>query len=244
MRRFASYCHTCCHNCPLSKNSRTHAKFSQRWENILHEHNCVILTLVCKSLTMHRETQTLLHHGAFPQLGNWFPSGEPNIPSTERKVLRNKWLFVCVFVTGSKEHYRQGYWVWGATMVPEVIRSGELEYEVGFPRTRMVARQPIHPDFTKTGFPKGFWDTGSLNMWSIWLEYEGWPITNWNRVRRKQVWLRLLDRENMNLGSAHREGHGRWSCMYQFVKQGLERLAGNLKGVVISSDFLHFLYNL
>ena len=38
-------------------------------------------------------------------------------------------------------------------MHPGVIRCGELESEVHFAWTTMVARQPIHPDFTEIGFP-------------------------------------------------------------------------------------------
>ena len=41
-------------------------------------------------------------------------------------------------------------------MVQGVNRCGELESEVRFPRTTMVARQPILPDFTENGFPGGF----------------------------------------------------------------------------------------
>jgi hypothetical protein len=117
------------------------------------------------------------------------------IPSTERRVLRNKWLFVCLFVClsvclspGQKNivgkdtncdncRWCQGYfntgnsnprsvrleseWLLGNryTQISSkrpfqtVLRGGELESEVRFPRTTMVARQPIHPDFTGKGFP-------------------------------------------------------------------------------------------
>ena len=70
-------------------------------------------------------------------------------------------MIVCLFVTGSKEHHRQGYLLRGVTMVRGVNRCGELEFEVRFPRTTMVARQPIHPDFIENGFPWGnsIWET-------------------------------------------------------------------------------------
>ena len=41
------------------------------------------------------------------------------------------------------------------SMVPGVIRCGELESAVRFPRTTTVARQPIRSDFTEMGFPGG-----------------------------------------------------------------------------------------
>ena len=46
-------------------------------------------------------------------------------------------------------------------MVRGVIRCGELESEVRFPRTTMVARQPIHLDFIEKGLSEGFptWGT-------------------------------------------------------------------------------------
>ena len=65
-------------------------------------------------------------------------------------------MIVCLFVTGSKEHYRQGYLLRGVTMVRGLNRCGELESEVRFPRTTMVARQPIHQDFIEMVFPGGF----------------------------------------------------------------------------------------
>ena len=73
----------------------------------------------------------------------------------------NDCLFVCLFVTGSKEHHRQGYLLRGLTMVRRVNRCGELEFEVRFPRTTMVTRQPIYPDFIEKGFPGGIatWGT-------------------------------------------------------------------------------------
>ena len=45
----------------------------------------------------------------------------------------NDCLSVCLFVTGSKEHYRQGYLVWGVTMRRGVVRCAELESEVRLP---------------------------------------------------------------------------------------------------------------
>ena len=46
-------------------------------------------------------------------------------------------------------------------MLSGVIRCGELEPGVRLPQIRMVARQPIQPDFSEMGFPGGFhaWGT-------------------------------------------------------------------------------------
>ena len=125
-----------------------------------------------------------------------------------------KLKFVCLSVTGSKEHYRARYELRDVLMLIGVIRCGELESGVRFSRMTMVARQPIRTDFTEMGFSGGFetWETWICSQfdWSV----RDWLTTNWNRVRRKQLLLRYLDGENMNLSSADREGHGRWSCIY------------------------------
>ena len=82
--------------------------------------------------------------------------------STERRVLPNKTrLFVCLSVTESKEHFQKGYELCGILRLSEVTRCGKLESEVRLPRMRMVARQPIHRDFSEMGFPGGIetWGT-------------------------------------------------------------------------------------
>ena len=52
-------------------------------------------------------------------------------------------------------------------MVPGVIRCGELESEVRFPRTTMVARQPIHLDFVEKGLSLGSFDVENSNPRSV-----------------------------------------------------------------------------
>ena len=78
-------------------------------------------------------------------------------------------LSVCLSVTGSKEHCRLRYELWDVLMLSGVNRCRELESEVRFPRTTMVARQPVYPDVTEIGFPGGFetWGTriGSQFPW-------------------------------------------------------------------------------
>jgi hypothetical protein len=54
--------------------------------------------------------------------------------------MKKKRLFVSLFVSGSKEHYRQGYWVWEVTAAGGVVRYEELEYEVLLPRNPIGRR--------------------------------------------------------------------------------------------------------
>ena len=56
------------------------------------------------------------------------------IPSTERSVLRNKKKFVCLFLTGSKERSRQGYYLGDISLPRGVIRCGELKFKARLSR--------------------------------------------------------------------------------------------------------------
>ena len=73
-----------------------------------------------------------------------------------------------------------------------------LESEVRFPRTTMVARQPIHRDFTEMGL------SGRFETWEIRIrgpfpsKLIGWSGTNENRVSRKHVILGYFDAGNTN----------------------------------------------
>ena len=66
-----------------------------------------------------------------------------------------------------------------------VIWYGELESEVRFPRTQMVARQPRHPDFIEKGLP---W--GNSTWWTqIWGPFPSkthkWTGNQWESSSRE-----------------------------------------------------------
>ena len=90
-------------------------------------------------------------------------------------------------------------------MVSGVIRCVELESEVRLPRTRMVARQPIHADFTEIGFPGGIETWGTRIRGPFASKLIGRPGTNGNRVHWKQAFLRYLDAGNTNPAPKHLE---------------------------------------
>ena len=52
-------------------------------------------------------------------------------------------------------------------MLSGVTRRTELESGVRFSPMRMVASQPIHPDFIESGFSGGFPEVRNLNLRSI-----------------------------------------------------------------------------
>ena len=87
-------------------------------------------------------------------------------------------------------------------MLSGVRRCEKLKSEVCFPRTRMAARQPIHPDFTEMRFPGGFETSGTRIRDPFGSNENDRLGANGDRDPVKQIFLRYLDGGNMRLSSA------------------------------------------
>jgi hypothetical protein len=79
-------------------------------------------------------------------------------------------MIVCVFVTGSKEHYRQGYLLRGVTMVQGVIRCGEHESGVQTPQNRIGRPGTNENRVFRKHVILGYLDAGNTNQVSKHLE--------------------------------------------------------------------------
>ena len=76
-----------------------------------------------------------------------------------------------------------------------VIRYGELESGVRLPRIRMVARQPILPDFTEIGFHGGFQTWGTRIRALFTSDDNGCWATDTPGFHRKGIFRGLTCRE-------------------------------------------------
>jgi hypothetical protein len=148
-------------------------------------------------------------------------------------------MIVCVFVTGSKEHYRQGYLLGGVTMVQGVIRCGEHESGVQTPQNPIGRPGTNENRVRRKHFFLRYLDAGNINPGSKHLEN---PLANWEpmgiELDRNKVSLNNLDTMSMNPRPKHRKT--RWSAgsLWQTSLQENPPILFSIGGITEVSDLL------